>query len=480
MLPFDSTTARQVARFFSDPAGFVLWAFPWGEGELKGHAPDTWQMELLSKIGAELQRGAAADTLQLAVTAGHGVGKSALTAWMILWAMSTRPYLNGVVTANTKAQLQGKTWRELAVWHDRAINKNWFEWTATKFSHVAAPATWSVSAVPNTETNPQAFAGLHADHVLILYDEASTIPDCIWEVSEGAMTTPGAIWGVFGNPTENTGRFRECFGKFEHRWTTYKVDSRSARMTNKKKIQEWIDDYGEDSDFVRVRVRGEFPRASSSQFISSEDVMLAAGRVLQPHLWAGHPRILGVDVARFGSDKSVIIRRQGPKVWQPLAYRQIDTMQLSGYVMDEIRRFRPHAVAIDGSGVGGGVVDRLRHERLPGTRIVEVTFGAQAADRRVYANVRAEIWGRMRDWLKGEVDLPNDQALLEGLPQVMYGFNAKMQLQLERKEHMRERGLESPDECDALAVTFAPTEFSLGSVAGAYSRPVRASTYAYA
>jgi hypothetical protein len=446
--------AQQVAEFFADPYGFVLWAFPWGEGELAGQEPDDWQISVLETIGKAL-RDDPGRAVQFATASGHGIGKSALTSWLILWAMSTRAHLNCVVTANTGTQLSTKTWRELALWHKRAINREWFDWTATTFRHRHFPATWTASAIPNTEHNSEAFAGTHAKHVLLLFDEASAVPDKIWEVSEGAMTTPGAIWCVFGNPTRNTGRFRECFGRYKHRWHTLCVDSRTARMTDKTKLRQWVDDYGEDSDFVRVRVKGEFPRAGDTQFIPADIVQAANARTIDSRVFAEYPRFLGVDVARFGMDQSVIIRRQGSKVWEPRSWRGIDTMELSGYVIEEIRNFNPTVVFIDGGGVGAGVVDRLRHEHLPRVKIVDVQFGAQANDKRLYANVRAELWARMRDWLKGEVDLPQHRGLSDGLVQPEYGFNARMQLQLERKEDMKARGLGSPDEADALAVTFA-------------------------
>ena len=130
--------------------------------------------------------------------------------------MSTRPHPQIVVTANTREQLLKKTFRELSVWHKLLINTGWFTWTATKFYHNDHPETWFAAAVPWSAERPESFAGTHAEHVMLLFDEASGIHDVIWEVAEGAMTTAGAAWLVFGNPTRNTGRFRECFGKFAH------------------------------------------------------------------------------------------------------------------------------------------------------------------------------------------------------------------------------------------------------------------------
>lgn len=414
--------------------------------------PDTWQSAQLNRVKSAFEKNPLA-VIREAISSGHGIGKSAEVAWLILWAMSTRPHLAGVITANTEAQLSTKTWRELAVWHKRSINAHWFQWTATKFYHVDHPETWFVSAIPWTENRSEAFAGLHAEHVLVIYDEASAIPDCIWEVSEGAMTTPRAMWFCYGNPTKNTGRFRECFGKFKHRWHHTQIDSRTCKMTNKDEIGQWVSDYGEDSDFVRVRVRGEFPRAGSLQFIPSDHVANARNRTNEHSVYFHMPVLLGVDVARFGDDQSVILVRQGRKVIKLFKFRGLNTMQLAARVVEKIRQYHPLCTFIDVIGVGGGVVDQLVELGYP---IQEVNAASKPDDEETYLNKRAEMWGRLREWIAGEVDIPDDPELADELTGLEYGYTAtKFQIQLEKKEDMKARGLSSPDCGDALALTFA-------------------------
>ncbi len=438
--------AEDIREFFANPLGYVKYAFKWGRYDLEDQSgPDVWQADILTELG----NGSLTldEALRIAVVSGHGIGKSALVAWIVLWAMSTRPHLAGVVTANTKTQLETKTWRELALWHKRAINAHWFTWTASRFYQIDHPETWFVAAIPWTKERSEAFAGQHGEHVLVIYDEASAVDDTIWEVSEGAMTTPGAIWCAFGNPTRNTGRFRECFGRFKHRWQTRQIDSRTAKMTNKAQLQEWIDDYGEDSDFARVRVRGVFPRAGSNQFIPGDLVDEARKRTAKGF----GPIVLGVDVARFGDDQTVLLTRQGDKVKIVARYRGLDTMQTAGKVSECMDKLEPAAVFIDGVGVGGGVVDRLRQLSY---RVTDTNAGARATDEQKYFNLRAEMWGKMRDWLdKG--CLPDDQELADDLIAPEYGFDGRNRIQLEKKERMKERGLASPDCGDALALTFA-------------------------
>lgn len=434
-----------------DPLEFVYFVFPWGAGLLKDETgPDEWQARVLKEIGQRSK--SVNEAIQIAVRSGHGIGKTALIAWIILWFMSTKPQPQVVVTANTQAQLLGKTWRELAKWHKLAINRDWFEWTATKFYAKWDPETWFAMAIPWSKERSEAFAGTHEKHVLMIYDEGSAIDDKIYEVTEGAMTTPGAMWIVFGNPTKNTGRFRECWGKFRHRWFGIQIDSRNAKKANKSQINNWITDYGEDSDFVRIRVKGEFPRASSTQFIPLDLIEEAMGRKEIPNAFEHAGICIGHDVARYGDDRSVILVRQGLKIHKIMKFREKSLMDLAGYVAEEIRRWKPSAVFVDVVGIGAGVIDRLR--QLGYSEIIEVNGGSSAREENKYFNLRAEMWVKMKEWLKVGY-LPKDDELKEDLIGPEYGYDNKERLQLEKKEDMKARGLSSPDIADALALTFA-------------------------
>ena len=456
----DAKLAQLLAKCGTDPLAFVMAAFPWGEGELADHAgPDQWQKDVLTRI----KTGAAdpGQAIRQAVASGHGIGKSALVAWIILWALATRVDTRGIVTANTEAQLRTKTWAELAKWHRLSLCRHWFQYTAQSL-HSADPAheqTWRMDAIPWSKSNPAAFAGLHnqGNRVLLIFDEASEIDDVIWEVTEGALTDADTeiVWLAFGNPTRNSGRFRECFGRFRHRWATAQVDSRQARLTNKTIIDQWIGDYGEDSDFVRVRVKGQFPRAGSMQLISLETVEAASARA--PETTPFDSLVMGIDVARFGDDQSVLCFRRGrdARIVPPERYRGLDTMQLAARAANLIAQYQPDAVFVDETGVGGGVVDRLRQL---GHSIVGVNFGSKpdgAVDGELVANKRAEMWCRLRSWLAGGGAIANDPDLIADLTGVEYGYTVHNEILLEKKDDMKKRGLASPDAGDALALTFA-------------------------
>ena len=464
-IEFENALVEDIAEFYDDPLGFVYYAFAWGEGELSDHkGPDDWQAQQLIDVGKAFKDNPET-SIREAIASGHGIGKSTQVAWLILWAMSTRPHLNGVITANTTTQLTTKTWRELALWHKRAINKDWFTWTATKFMHKQYPETWFCSAIPNTEHNAEAFAGLHAEHVLLIFDEASGIPDIIWEVAEGSQTTTKAQFYVFGNPTRNTGRFRDCFGEDGARWKQRQIDSRTCKMTNKKELDELIKVYGEDSDFARVRIKGEFPRAGSVQFIASDTVDLARliDLPLEQHL--PFPIVLGVDVARFGDDKNVVVARQGRKVLNIHKWIETDLMETARRTAALIDQYGPQATFVDGVGIGAGVVDRLRQLNYD---VIEVNAGSKPGDDELFFNKRAEMWYNMREWLQNGADIPKDVDLKAGLIGIEYGFDDRNRYRLERKQDMKKRGVGSPDEADALAHTFAE---NLGDAARQYFEP---------
>lgn len=486
--------AEFLGEFSLDPYRFVIACYPWGQGELAdSQGPRDWQRDALVEIGERLKAGyapnAALMPVLMARASGHGIGKSALVAWLIWWALSTCPDSKVVLTANTQDQLRTKTWPEVAKWARLAINSPWFvvQGMSAVSSDKDHAKTWRCDAVTWSETNLEAFAGLHnkGRRILLLFDEASGIHDKVWEVAEGALTDEGTeiIWAAFGNPTEPVGRFAECFGRQRHRWRGQQIDSRTVPGTNKALFDEWIQLYGEDSDFCRVRVRGMFPRAGSIQFIAAELVQAAMQREPYSNL-RSDAMVLGVDVARFGDDQSVIYPRRGrdAKTWPVIKLRNIDTMQLAARVMEEANHLKAEAIFVDGGGVGGGVVDRIR--QLGGS-VIEVQFGARADrtsyddTRPAFANKRAEMWGNMREWL-ADGSIIDDQELLADLTGPQYAFivrDGRDAITLERKEDMKRRGLASPDVADALALTFAYPVTGRGTVPYATAGQQQAADY---
>lgn len=465
--------ALDLGRFTHDPLGFVLWAFPWGiEGTAleDENGPDEWQREQLSAIGASLK----ADPFRLiqdATASGHGVGKSAQVAWLLLWALMTREDTRGVVTANTDTQLRTKTWPELAKWYrlllfDELRQMFTLEATSIHSAQTGHDRTWRIDAIPWSERNTEAFAGLHnAGHrTILLFDEASAIIDAIWDTASGGLTDDRTeiLWLAYGNPTRNSGRFKEAIaGRFRAQWAHRQIDSRKVKRTNKKLLAQWIEAYGEDSDFVRVRVLGQFPRASSTQFIPTDIVKSARSRGV-PEPLTTDPLIFGLDCARFGDDHSTLAIRRGRDArsipWT--RWQHQDAMTLAGDVALQAQRWKPDAIFVDAGNIGAAVIDRLRQLGL--NNVFEVWFGGKGREaswhgqhRVKTVNKRSEMWTNMRAWLHHGC-IPDDDDLEADLTGIEYGFGPdQTSIQLERKEHMRGRGLASPDDADALACTFA-------------------------
>jgi hypothetical protein len=461
----DIKLAEDIGRFVHDPLGYVRYAFPWGVPGTplaKKPGPRAWQVTILEDIGRRLRAGAAntGDVIKEAVSSGHGVGKSALVSWLIKWAMDTFQDTRGVATANTQTQLLTKTWPELAKWHRMSLTANWFSLTATAYISTLPghEKTWRFDAVPWSVTNTEAFAGLHNEgkRLLLIFDEASAILDKVWEVAEGALTdeVTEIIWCVFGNPTRNHGRFWSCFqGLDKGSWNAIQVDSRTVPGINLVQIQKWVNEYGEDSDFVRVRVRGVFPRAGSLQFIGTDDVAAAMRRPAYGYEEDG--KVMGVDVARHGDDQSVFCFRQGRKVFPFKRMRITNIMQLASRVAEAMDEFQPDMVFVDATGLGWGVVDRLH--QLGYRNVIGVQVGEKPDDESRFRRLRDELWHRMREAIQDGASLPEDPELEAELTTPEYGFDDRQRYVLESKDDMKARGVASPDGADALAVSyFAP------------------------
>ena len=442
-----------------DPEQWARKAYWWGDGELADYSgPREWQSDIFRDIRDHLSDPKKRfQPLMIAVASGHGIGKSAAIGMVVNWALSTCDDCKVVITANTDNQLRTKTSPEVGKWNRVSITSNWFDVQATSISsrdkdHVK---TWRADFTPWSENNTEAFAGLHnkGKRIVLIFDEASAIADKVWEVAEGALTDEGTeiIWLAFGNPTRNIGRFRECFRRFKHRWITRQIDSRTVEGTNKDQIAKWAADYGEDSDFFKIRVRGLFPSMSARQFIGEADVTAAYGKVLQPQQYDFAPKILTVDPAWEGDDEFVIGLRQG------LAFRVLHRMAKNDNDLVAAQIIARHedeekadAVFVD-AGYGTGIVSAGQGM---GRDWVLVWFASASMDPGCL-NKRAEMWKAARDWLKQGGALPADPTLRDELqaPEIVPRVDGK--IQIESKKDMKARGIPSPNRADALVLSFA-------------------------
>lgn len=481
-----------LAECYADPLKFVMSVYPWttdssiqivklpAEYRVRfpgcEYGPDLWACRFLDQLGQDVRdRGFdgkhAVDPIQHAIKSGHGVGKSVLVAWLVGWIMNTRPFCKGTVTANTAPQLRSKTWAEVGKWHKMSLCHHRLEYRSGQQMILRSrefPEKWYCTAQTCKEENSEAFAGQHAadSTSFYIFDEASGIPSKIYQVRGGGLTDGEPMTFDFGNPTRNSGEFyEECEGSLRHRIRSISIDSRSVAISNKTYIERLIQDYGEDSDYVRVRVKGEFPGQGSVQFIPTSAVQEAMARPLPSRNEA--PLVIGVDVARFGDDDSVIYPRIGDdaRSFPAKRFKGLDTVQLVGQVIATINEFRQLGMTcsglfVDGGGVGGGVVDQLRHL---GYNPIEVQFGGRATDNQMYRRKGDEIWGNLKDHVMRRLCLPapgspHAEDLRTQLTSREYGITKTGQLHLEEKDDMKKRlgdGSGSPDLADALAITYA-------------------------
>lgn len=452
-----------LARFSRSPLRYAL--YNWPNADLR-----QWQVEWYEQIGRQLAENPY-QPVQTATSSGHGVGKSAGNAILVNWAIETCEHSRGVVTANTDTQLRTKTWPEVTKWHNSSFVSKYapgvFKCSATALYHTKYDRTWRIDAVPWSEHNTEAFAGLHnkGRRILVVFDEASAIADRIWEVTEGALTDEETeiVWAVKGNPTRNTGRFRECFGRYAHRWVGKQIDARTVEGTNKAQIAKWVEDYGEDSDFVRVRVRGVFPKASSQQFIESDVVASAMKRAPLPGL--RDPLIMSIDVARGGKDNFVIAYRRGldaksiPWIVIPGSESR-DSEKMLAKIADlattDDRLRKPDAIIVDETGIGGPIVDRLRRVLGDDAQVYGVQFGGTSPNPKL-ALMRTYIWWQMRESLRLGLAIPDEPILEMELTSPEFDHDKFDRVRLESKEDLSERlpELGSPDRADALAISYA-------------------------
>ncbi len=455
---------------------FVMAVYPWNEPgtPLEGlSGPRQWQREDLDEISQHiltqqsiLKNGAIPEMFKKATAAGRGPGKSAKLAWLVHWMLSTRLGSTVIVTANTEEQLKTKTFAEVSKWINLSINAHWFEVSVLSVKY----AEWFGTLVKQqlkidtayayargqlwSEENPDAFAGAHNPRgMLVCFDEASGIPDTIFTVTRFFFTEPivDRYWLVDSNPRRNSGGFYELFHGTDPTWKKRHLDIRSVEGIDPKIAQTLIDQHGIDSDPVRVEVLGQFPKQGTKQFISNDLVYAAQQREVDPDPHA--PLIIGVDIARYGNDATVFRFRKGrdARSIPAIRFTKRETVYIGEQLMAVIDRFKPEAVNID-AGNGTGVIDNLR---AAGYRVNEIWFGSSATSKE-WANKRTEMYADLRDWLGGGC-LDTDPTLFGDLTAPEYDFFGKASdsVMLESKEHMKGRGLKSPDDGDALALTFA-------------------------
>jgi len=416
--------------------------------EVLGVDPDPWQIEFLEAISRGERK--------ISVRSGHGVGKSTVASWAMIWYMLTRGPAKIVVTAPTSSQLYDALFAELKRWVKELPNA-WGDRLEVKTDRIemrAAPQESFISARTSRAEQPEALQGVHSDHVMLVADEASGIPESVFEAAAGSMSGHNAVTILLGNPTKSSGFFFDTHNRLKDEWWTRRVSCYDSKRVSDAYIKDMASRYGEESNAFRVRVLGEFPRTDDDTLIGVELVDSAFHRDVDT---TDTQTVWGLDVARFGTDATALAKRKGNAVTEIRKWRGLDLMQTTGAVVAEYEAMKPEdrpvEILVDSIGLGAGVVDRLRELNLPARGINVAESPAMGT---IYVNLRAELWGKMKAWLeKRDCKLPKDESLLAELVSPRYSFNSNGKMKLESKDEMRKRGIGSPDMADALALTFA-------------------------
>jgi len=427
-------TERCVERWRDDPVDFVK--------DMFGINPSVQQGLMLSAAGKPGAR--------VAVKSGHGTGKSTALAWLVLWGLVCYSDIKIPCTAPTAHQLSDILLAEIEKWKAKMIEP----WKSSininkEGVNLVGSLGFAVMRTGRKE-NPEALQGFHADTLVFLIDEASGIDEGVYEVARGTLSTPSARIVMASNPTRATGYFYNAFHRGRDNWDLFTFSCIDSPFVAKQYINEMREEYGEDSDIYRVRVLGEFPKGGDLQFIPTDSVTQSAKRYYDEKAYDFAPLLLGCDVAYFGGDKSVVYLRQGLHARRLFAVQGIEPAEFAGHIAALWDEHRADAVFIDGTGVGAGVVSSLR---LMGRKPINVMFAGASSDP-VYHNKRAQCWGLMKNWLK-EGWIPQDDRLKDDLIGPEYSYTMTGKIVLERKEDMKKRGIASPDDADALALTFA-------------------------
>ena len=420
--------------------------------------PDEWQ----KAAGAYIVKAS-----KVSIRSGQGVGKTAFEAGVLLWFLSCYPFARVVATAPTKQQLHDVLWSEVAKWQSKSpLLSALLKWTKTYVYMQGYEKRWF--AVARAAAHAENIQGFHSDNMLFIVDEASGVDDEIMEAVLGTLSGGNNKLLMCGNPTRTSGVFYDSHTKDRGEYKILRVDSEDTPRTNKDNIASLKRKYGEDSNVVRVRVHGEFPLQEDDVFIPLPIVEAAISNDIPESL---HIIELGVDVARFGDDETIIAPKVGNEVLPLIARRGQNLMRTVGDILttcNQLMDAHPDydgqiVVKVDDTGLGGGVTDRLNeikeNEGLEWLMVIPVNFGAKLNIKaaKYFDNLSTYIWSVSRDLMQDKtIKLPNDEELVAQFSVRKYRMVSTGKLVLESKDEMKRRGISSPDRADAVSLACLP------------------------
>lgn len=457
-------------QYYPDRLAMILWE--WGEGDLTGiDAPDKWQLEFLSELGIAIRARNwdgvnSCRPIKMGRGSGRQIGKSALVAMVIVILMAAYPDAKITVTANTDSQLDTKTWPEILSWLKSSIVAHWFESQSQLIWRKDARDTWFCARVNWNLENTQAFAGQGNRRSInvVIFDEASTIPHPIWDVTLGGLSTGLPIFLTFGNLTEAMGDFLDAMaGRDKPLWDSAEcIDARTCRFPNQEKINEEVERYGEDSDYVRVWIRGLPPKSSVDQYFPAE--LIEKSIAAHPKGLVTDALIGSCDLSWGGNDPSLIAFTHGLDGWslEPIEIPGEQTrdpeVMISHLASALSKTFRPVGnpqgmrvthMFLDGAGSASVIKRRLGE--LGYENVTLVNFAGHSLDMKQDRNIRAQIIRGVKEYMEAGAGIgtsKNLEADLRAIQKIK-----SIPLQFEDKDLIRKRLKRSTDRLDALALT---------------------------
>lgn len=437
----DTSAMKKVVAFWKEnPVEFVRQNFR--------VEPQPWQIEALNYI-------ASGD--RLTVRSGHGVGKTALDAWVIIWFISTRMPCKVLVTAPSMPQLRDVLWMEIKHWIGQMPGPMAAQYQLHSSEQdlrlvLIGSQSFATGRTARKES-PESLQGFHSPNLLVLADEGSGIEDIVYEVIQGALSSPNSKCLITSNPTKRSGYFYETHTNLQSIWKSMRVGCHESTLMSPTYIEEVAQSFGIESNAYRIRVMGEFPIDDDDALFPQSLLEAATRRDIPPD--DGYEPVWGLDVARFGDDQTALCKRRHNELLEPVkTWKGRDTMEVTAIILNEYETssLKPSEIIVDAVGLGAGVYDRLRELGLP-ARAINVGESPSAKDR--YRNLRAELYWRAREWFSSlMVKIPEDTALIVELSRLKYK-SPTGKLEIEKKEDMKKRGLKSPDRSDAFVLTFA-------------------------
>ncbi|MCK5015640.1 MAG: hypothetical protein KAS32_01095 [Candidatus Peribacteraceae bacterium] len=420
--------------------------------------PSAQQLEYLYKVARERR---------ITIRSGHGTGKDASTAWVIMWFMCTRAFAKVVCTAPTARQLDDVLWSELSKWLRKSKVTDEFIIQKNKIFQKNNPKEWwcravSASARSTKEEQAETLQGFHGEHLLIIVDEASGVVDPVYIPLEGALTQEDNKVVLIGNMTKNKGYFYDSHfhNAISKRWCKLHWDSRDSTNVGADYPEYMLEKYGEDSNVFRIRVAGDPPTDDEKTFIPLSWAQQCIGVEYEDDPDA--PLYLSIDVARYGEDKSIVLPRRGLiiKPWEE--HQKMSTAELGGHVLADFREMKADGIAIDEIGVGAGTIDWLMKVPEAKRFVYGVNVANSSSDKKRYARLRDELWYRVREKCQqgmysfpceGKAQRAMSEELCNELSSLHYEFNNNGAYVLEGKKQAKMRGVISPNIGDALAIS---------------------------